>query len=145
MLFFGANSLNELKESVINAVKQALNSFKDEEADVIKLTATINDLKQKAKVATENLEELKLTKKIELRDIEHLVKIKEEKNAIELEKKTIELQKQFNDKEMLLLKENQAKVLEIIETTKKEFKELYTEILNRLPNINATIDLNQKK
>lgn len=140
MIFLGVKSLDEIKESVINAVKNALKSFKDEDAEVIGLTASINDLKKNLRTTKDELEDVKSKKKIELMEIEHLVKMKEEKNAIELEKKIVAMQKEFNEKEVQLLKNHQEKTLEMIATTKREFNDLYKEILSRLPNINATVE-----
>lgn len=149
MIFLGKNSLNELKvsvmETVTTAIQKALHSFKDEEKDAINLTTTVNDLKKQLRTVKDELDDVKSKKKIELMEIEHLVKMKEEKNAIELEKKTVEIQKQYNEKEMTLLKEHHAKTLSMIDDTKKEFNNLYKEILSRLPNLNATIELGGKK
>jgi vacuolar-type H+-ATPase subunit I/STV1 len=148
MIFLGKNSLKELKDAVISsvsdAVSSALRGFKNEEEEVIKLTQLINGLKKQVRTTKDELEEVKLTKKIESRDIEHLVKMKEEKQTIELQKKEIELQKQYNDKEMSLLKDHHAKTLNLIEQTKKEFQGLYQQIIDRLPNVNLEIKKGSK-
>lgn len=145
MIFLGKNSLVELKNAVVDSVKSALNSLRNDEEQAVTLTQTINDLKKQLRTTKDELDDVKSKKKIELLEIEHLVKMKEEKNSIQLEKKVIELQKQFNDKEMVLLKGHHEKTLSMIEDTKKEFNSLYREILSRLPNINATLDMNVSK
>ena len=46
MFILGANGLKEITDAVINSVRQALNSFKDDEKDAIGLAETINSLKK---------------------------------------------------------------------------------------------------
>lgn len=80
--------------------------------------------------------ELELKKRMEEEEIKHLVKMKEEKQFIEGQKKEIALQKEFQKKEMDLQSSYHKKVLETIEESRKESRELYTQIMNRLPNVN---------
>lgn len=61
--------------------------------DILILNKTIRRLK-------DDIADLSTTKKMEIREIEHLVKIKEEKLNIEHEKKTVELERTFQQKEM---------------------------------------------
>jgi len=153
MFWFGKNNLSELvsevKSVVIlnvqDAVSRALKSFKNEEKEALELTTLITDLKKQLKVVKEELEDTKSKKKIELMEIESLVKCKEEKGKIELEHKMVEMQKTFGEKEMALMKSYHESTLKTLEQTKTEFKELYVEILNRLPNINATVEFGGKK
>jgi hypothetical protein len=56
------------------------------------------------------LEELKLKKDIAERDIQHLVKLKEEKLDLEFQKKEVALEKEFQQKEMALQKEFQERI-----------------------------------
>ena len=74
-----------------------------------------------------------------------MIKIKEEKNAIEYTKKELALDKQYNDKEMILLKKYHTDTLELIDKTKSEFKDLYTKILDRLPNVSMEIHKGSNK
>lgn len=94
---------------------------------------------EQVKRLKEEIEELKLKKRLEEEEIKHLVKMKEEKNLIEAQKKEIELTKTFNQREMDLQKSYHEKVLESIETQRKESKDLYQKIMERLPNVNVEV------
>lgn len=85
------------------------------------------------------IEDLKLKKRMEEAEIKHLVKMKEEKQLIDYEKKEIELQKEFQKKEMDLQTKYHDKVLRTIEESRKESRELYTAIMERLPNVNVAM------
>lgn len=121
-----------IKESVRKATLEALR-----DSDVLKLKEEIYKLK-------DELEELKITKKIELRDIEHMVKVKEEKQTIELERKTIELERKYQEKEMELLRKGHEKVMELLESGKKDLQEIYGKIIERLPNVTMKITEDRK-
>lgn len=95
------------------------------------------DGKKTVEALKTELAELKLKKRIEEEEIKHLVKMKEEKQLIEGQKKEIELQKLFQKKEMELQSTYHEKVLKTIEESRKESRELYTQIMNRLPNVNV--------
>lgn len=83
------------------------------------------------------LAELKLKKRMEEEEIKHLVKMKEEKQFIDAQKKEIELQKQYQKKEMDLQTVYHDKIIATIEESRKEARDLYTRIMDRLPNVNV--------
>ena len=85
------------------------------------------------------LEELKLKKEIEIRDIEHLVKIKEGKLDLEHQRREVELQRAFNLKEMEMQNKYHQRVVDCIEKEHQSIKDIYTEIMKRLPNVNMEI------
>lgn len=86
------------------------------------------------------IKDLELKKRLEEEEIKHLVKMKEEKIFIETQKKEIELQKHFNEREMELQSKYHDKVLTTIEESRKESRDLYTKIMDRLPNVNVNMD-----
>ena len=90
------------------------------------------------------LEELKLKKTMEEREIKHLVTLKEGKLDLENQKKVIENDKKYQEKVMELQKEYHEKGLKQIEVARKEMKEVYTEIMKRLPNITAALEIKKK-
>lgn len=90
------------------------------------------------------LAELQLKKDIEQRDIEHLVKIKEEKLKLELSQKELDLKNEFKDKEMALQKEYHDKQMVQLGEARKEMQTVYTEIMKRLPNVNMEINKKTK-
>lgn len=99
----------------------------------------IEELNQEVEVLKVTVKDLELKKRLEEEEIKHLVKMKEEKQLIELQKKEITLQQEFTKKEMELQTKYHDKVLTTIDESRKESKELYTEIMKRLPNVNVDI------
>ena len=83
------------------------------------------------------IKDLELKKRLEEEEIKHLVKMKEEKQEIEIQKKGIELQKIFQEKEMKLQSTYHDKIIKTIEESRKEARDLYTAIMDRLPNVNV--------
>ena len=80
--------------------------------------------------------ELRVERECAERDIQHLVKLKLEKNEIELQKKELLMKHEFQDKELALQREYHDKVLTQLETARTEMKEVYRDIMARLPNVN---------
>lgn len=85
------------------------------------------------------IRELEHKKELEEKELTHLIKMKEEKQFIEAQKKEIELQKRFNDKEMVLQTEYHKKNLDIISKEHADIKEIYKQIMERLPNVNVEV------
>ncbi len=85
------------------------------------------------------LEELKLSKKMEELEIKHLVKMKEEKQALEMDKNKNDLTKLFNEKEMALQTKYHEQVMGVITKEHEKLQALYKEIIGRLPDVNMTI------
>lgn len=99
----------------------------------------ILDLKIAIQKLKDELAELQTTKKMEEREIRHLVKLKEEKLDIEYKKKELELKNTFKDKEMAMQTDYHDKVLASLDKAKSEMQDIYKEILKRLPNVNMEI------
>jgi hypothetical protein len=99
----------------------------------------LGELRQRVLNLKAELEELRLKKKMEEIEIEHLVKLKEEKQGVEFQKKELGLEKQFQQKEMVLMKDFHNKTLELLEKKSIELGKIHEEILKRLPDINMTI------
>jgi chromosome segregation ATPase len=86
----------------------------------------IRDLEQEAKHADE--------------DIRHLVKINEEKNDIELERKKVELEGEQQKAIAAVKDDYRDKVEKNLETRNTELKDMYGQILARLPEIKVKLD-----
>jgi phosphoglycolate phosphatase-like HAD superfamily hydrolase len=94
--------------------------------------------KERLEVKTE-LEDLKLKRKTEEEDIKHMVRMKEERMAVDLEKKTIELERQ-KDAAIAAVKDEYRDKLETQLTQRgDDLKTMYGQILERLPNITAKL------
>jgi hypothetical protein len=112
--------------------KKKLEEMLSGDESVLVLMGQIRKLK-------DELAELKTTKKMEEREIEHLVKIKEEKLNIEHQKREVQLQKEFQKKEMDLQTKYHDKIMAKIEDARKEQQGTYKEIMKRLPNVNVRL------
>ena len=105
---------------------------------------SVLQLKKQLRELKDEIESLKTTKKMELREIEHLVKLKEEKLDIEHAKREIELQKEFQAKEMKLQTEYHDKIIAAVEVARKEQQETYKEIMKRLPDVSVMLGSKKK-
>ena len=101
-------------------------------------------LKKQIRELKDEIESLKTTKKMEQREIEHLVKLKEEKLDIDHKKKELELKNQFKDSEMELQTKYHNLIIGKIETAQKDMKDIYAEIMKRLPNITASLEVKKR-
>lgn len=91
------------------------------------------------------LKEIKLANDINDRDLKHLIKIKEESVKLESEKNAVQLAKDFNQKEMVLQKDYFEKSIGQLEVARTEMKEVYEKIMKCLPNINWEISRERSK
>jgi len=106
----------------------------------LKAHGDIKHLNDRIAILKDELETLKLTKKLELKEIEHLVKMKEEKLGIEHEKRQLSLEQSYNTKEMGLQRTYHDKVLTVINKEHNDIKAVYQEIMKRLPDVNVSIN-----
>lgn len=117
-------------------LKDSINEIFGTSEDNIKTRRTLEkevvDLKR-------SIAELEHKKSLEEKEISHLVKMKEEKIQIETEKKRLELQGKFDEKVMNLQKDYHEKVLALLQEEHKKMEEIYSKIMERLPNINVSV------
>ena len=120
---------------------------KKEDKIVINLEKEIESLKQEkrrlideslatvmaSKKLKEELEDLKLTKKMEMREVEHLVKMAKEKNEIEFEKKVAVIEKTKQEEMSKMQKEYYEKQMADLKSTTEA-------ILKRLPDVTMAIE-----
>ena len=104
-------------------------------SDTIELQKTVKQLK-------DEIAQLESKRKIEELELKHLVKMKEEKQALELQKAKNDQERAFNQKEMELQTKYHDKVMSIIQDNTTKTQEIYTEILQRLPTV--TVDVKRK-
>lgn len=126
--------LNELLGKGISEIPELLKEAKD----LIGPAENVGKLKRE-------IAELGLKKEIELRDIEHLVKIKEEKLKLEFSQKVLDLKNEFKDKEMAMQTEYHDKQITQLGEAKSDMTDMYKEIMKRLPNVNARLEIGAKK
>lgn len=127
-----------------------LNLFvRNVEIDDLKMQ--IKGLKTEKHKLNEELENLKLKKRLEQEEIKHMTRINEERMKQELETEKIELNKKYT-RDIADFKEEQRK--ELVASLKefhtkiearfgdelKNLKEVYGLLMQRLPNVNLTLE-----
>lgn len=122
-MIFTANTLKKALREVLYDGGKGREKIEEQNREIEKLKIDIKDLE--------------LKKRLEEEEIRHLVKMKEEKMAIESEREKIRLQGEFQKKEMDLQSEYHDKILKSIDEQRKESRELYAAVMDRLPNVNV--------
>lgn len=112
---------------------------KDIEKTIKKILSDGDDTALTARKLREEVAELKFKKELEEKELKHLIKMKEEKQFIELEREKIKIQSEFQKKEMDLQSKYHDQVMEGLEKASQDMKEIYKEIMLRLPNVNMEI------
>lgn len=105
----------------------------------------VESLREDVRQLKDEIAELKTTKKMETREIEHLVKIKEEKLSIEHEKKRVELTTEYQKKEMEMQTQYHDKVVKQIVDFNKRQDVFFAGVMERLPNVNVQLGQKEKK
>jgi len=118
-----------------------------------RLTAKVTKLEEKIEALKDERDELEETnfrlrtelrdvkhqKKVEEEDIKHMVRLKQEKLDVAHEKRGMEQERQ-REKEVAKVKDTYRDKLEgNLEERIKEIREMYTEILACLPNVNVRL------
>ena len=95
--------------------------------------------KDELKHDVERLEKEKraLKEQLEEEDIKHMVKINSERKEIELEKEKVKLEREKASEIATVKDEYRDKLEARLQTEVVNIKEMYGEILTRLPNINV--------
>ena len=115
-------SLEEERDKIIDENRKAKEALLDENR---KLKDDIADLRQKKKMEDEN--------------IRHLVKIKEESLDIAHERKTVELERKQQDAIATVKDKYREKQESTLQKQIEDGKQMYSEILARLPNVNVRL------
>lgn len=118
--------------------------------DVAELQGEYEKTLKALRATREELEELKLKKRLEAEEIKHMVRINEEKNRQELDNEKIKLQKEFAEMVTQLKDQNRRELEESLKAFHgkmesrfseelKNLKEVYGLLMQRLPNVNLTL------
>lgn len=148
------NKKLEEQEALIDKLKKQLEAKKvvkasvecdcrDKLQDLVKneaaLRKEISDLEKQERKARADLEKTKLDHKITIEDIKHMQKMLDEKNGLELEKKSFEAEKNAN-KEIEKIRVEYAKKLENeLMVERKKMQEFMERVMDALPNVNVKL------
>lgn len=103
------------------------------------LKSTIKGLRKEKREVKDKLDDVLSEKKREEENLKHHVKILEEANDIEFKKKELVLEKEKEQAIAKVKDEYRDKMERRLETEVTNIKEMYSEILQRLPNVNMKI------
>ena len=109
------------------------------ESDKKELESEVEKLRADVRKAKEDLADTKHKKKMEDEDIKHMVKMSQEKNGIELEKKLAKCESEKQDAIAEVKDKYRDKMEERLQNEVLNIKEMYGQILERLPNVNARL------
>ena len=121
------------KNTIKSAIEEVLN-IKD---NSLSLKKTIEDLMDEKRRIKDELADLKKEKELEKVEIEHLIALKEERMKLQISQKEVQLEKDFQKKEIGLMQKNHEDSLKRIEKAGDDMKDIYKEIMLRLPNVNV--------
>ena len=130
------------KKELANLIREAVHGGKDYPTEIFQLKKDIADLKL---LRAKEIAELNTTRTMEEREIKHLVKLKEEKLDVENQKKVLDLDKAYSDKLLELQKQYHEKQIAQLDAARRDMEKVHQEILKRLPNINARLEIKDGK
>lgn len=107
--------------------------------DKAHLETQIEGLKNEARVAKEDLADLEHKKKMEDEDIKHMVKISKESQELEFKKKVMDVEAEKEQAIATVKDEYRDKMEKRLQTEVDNIKEMYSQILERLPNVTAKL------
>jgi chromosome segregation ATPase len=138
---FTLNKENKMiftKKGLIEALKEVIGS-QDVDTEVLDARKELERLRKEVRDTKDSLADVKTQKEHELREIEHKVKIKEEKNQIELEKEKAKMVTEEAKREMKKQEEHYDKMVALMKEGAEKMQDIYSKILERLPNVNYRI------
>lgn len=109
------------------------------EGEVYDLKKSKSSLQDQILKLQEQRSSIELKNKMKIQDIEHMVKIKEERLEIKYDRKVVTLERKMDEDVLVIKNTYRDKVESLLETEKKELRGMYSEILKRLPDINVAI------
>ena len=104
-----------------------------------KLARQRDSLKEQVEELTLQVTTLKHEHKLADEDVKHMVRIREEQLDVEYEKKVVELERQQQEAIATVKDEYRDKLEARLQTEVDNIKEMYAQILERLPNVTAKI------
>ena len=119
------------------AVEKSYKGAMTDQNTVLSLQQQIDNFTVEKRKLKDELADLKKAKELEKTEIDHLVALKEERMTVQMEQKDVALEKKFQKKELELRQKAYEDMVGRIEKAGDDMKEIYKEIMARLPNINV--------
>ena len=109
----------------LGEIAYAVESKKELEKEISALKIELNEIKHK--------------KKMEEEDLKHMVKMREEALDVKFQKKVLDVTQEHSDKIAKVKDEYRDKIETRLEKETVNIKEMYNQILERLPNVNVAL------
>jgi len=110
------------------------------ENELARLNREIEELRAKELELKSRVEHLKLEKKTSEEDIKHMVRMKEERQELEYQKRVVELEGKTAKEIEAVKNEYRDKLENELNRQINEAKEMYADLLKRLPDINVKLN-----
>lgn len=123
------------------AEKRLLDNNKKLEDKVKSLETELDGLFDERRKLKDEIEDLKVKKKVSEEDIKHMVKMREERLELQFEKKQVESDKKLQDELHKIANTYRDKTEKQLEKESASMKEMYGQILERLPNVTARLNV----
>ena len=98
-------------------------------------------LRDQVRTLKDEIAGLKAQKKIETEDIKHMVRMKEERAEVENDKKRLEMEREKDSAIADVKDDYRNKMEDRLELEVRNMKEMYGQILARLPDISAKVKI----
>lgn len=107
------------------------------EKEIESLKAKEFSAREDKRKAEDDLAKVKHEKKLETEDIKHMIKMKEEKNALELEKKKVDVEREYFNKIEAVKDDYRTKLEDLLKNQIKDGKESHDKLMEHMPKIEA--------
>ena len=108
-------------------------------AEIAALKTEIDGLGDEKRAIKEELEDLKLEKKISEEDIKHMVKLSEERQEVENERYQMKCEREKEEAIAKVKDEYRDKLEGFLKNQVKDTKQMYEAILKRIPDVNVAL------
>ncbi|MCK9497835.1 MAG: hypothetical protein M0Q27_03385 [Candidatus Colwellbacteria bacterium] len=120
-------------------LENKLNDFFAQYRSIPALESRIRDLQKERDVLERDLGILKDREQIEEEKLAHRIRLLEEKMEVQYQKKQLENERHFIQKESALTQTFHAKQLKSMDEFRREIRDLLSQILTLLPNVNVRL------
>jgi hypothetical protein len=136
-----AKNTEQVIESMVKAVKDdivndLLVKTSDKMREILEAEGNVSVLKKAKARLEDQIMKLESEKKLEETQIKALVKLHEDRHAIALQQKEMELETEYHKKEMSLVKKHHDDLLKAMKDHEKRLDSLVEQVMMRLTNIN---------
>jgi len=121
------------------AMKKVISENKKLKGDIEDTELKLSNLVKHKIELNNEIEELKLKRKIEEEDLKHLIKIREERLEIEFEKRKLAEDAKNQEKIHIISNEYKDKVEKFLIENVEKSERMYSELLVRLPDVNVRL------